>query len=331
MPRQLGVAVVGCGGIACQFHLKILRACTDARVVGVADPRPEARERATALVGASATEDWRDLISRREVEAVVICAENAAHAEIATAVLEARRHLYLEKPIALSMSDADAVVGAGERAGVVTSIGFSHRFLPVYQQARQWVHSGEVGRVTGVRTRFCEPIPIERMPAWKRQRATGGGALLDLGSHHLDLARWLLGEDFAAVESADFHSEASEHDSVSFRLRSESGVPVDAEFSFRRGPACDWEIQGERGMVAIDRVGGTARIRSAGARPRRRDRLQARLQKALPILRRERSFELALTAFVDRVVSGVGDLPSLADGRRSLELALAVETAAGEA
>jgi predicted dehydrogenase len=324
------MAVIGCGGIACQFHLKILRACRDAEVVGVADLRPEARERAAALVGAPATEDWRELVSRPEVDAVVVCTENSAHAEIATAVLEAQHHLYLEKPIALSVPDADAVVGAGEGAGVVTSIGFSHRFMPVYHQARQWLRSGEVGRVTHVRTRYCEPVPIERMPAWKRERATGGGALLDLGSHHIDLARWLLGEDMGEVESAELRSEASEHDSATFRSCSENGVPVDAEFSYRRGRICDWEIEGERGVVAIDRIGGTARIRSSGARPGRRDRLRARL-RGLPIPRRERSFDLALNAFVDRVVSGTGELPSLADGRRSLEFALAVEAAAGEA
>jgi predicted dehydrogenase len=168
------------------------------------------------------------------------------------------------------------------------------------------------------------------MPAWKRERATGGGALLDLGSHHIDLARWLLGEELASVESAELSSEASEHDSASFRLRSESGVPVDAEFSFRRGRACDWEIAGERGVVAIDRIGGTARIRSSGAGPARVDRLRGRLGR-LPIPRRERSFDLALNAFVGRVASGSGELPSLADGRRSLAHVLAVEAAAGEA
>lgn len=327
---SLGIAVVGCGGIACQFHLKILRSCRAAEVVGVADPRPEARERAVALVNAPATDDWRELVSRPEVDAVVVCAENSAHAEIATAVLEARRHLYLEKPIALSIADADAVVGAGERVDVVTSIGFSHRFMPVYGRVREWLRSGEIGRVKHVRTRFCEPVPIERMPAWKRERASGGGALLDLGSHHIDLARWLLDEDLGDVESAEFDSEASEHDSVSFRVRSESGVPVDAEFSFRRGRSCDWEIEGERGSVSIDRVAGTARVGPARARPIRRDRLRARL-RGLPIPRRERSFDLALNAFVDRVVTGAGELPSLADGRRSLEVALAVEAAAGRA
>lgn len=326
----LGVAVVGCGGVACQFHLRILRACRNAKVVGVADPRPEARERAAALVGAPATGAWRELISRSGVDAVVVCAENSVHAEIATAVLEAGRHLYLEKPIALSISDAEAVVDASGGAGVVTSIGFNHRFLPVYHRARHWLRSGAVGRVARVRTRFCEPVPVERMPAWKRERATGGGALLDLGSHHIDLARWMLGEDLSEVDSAELRSEASEHDSVSFRARSESGIPVQAEFSFRRGRICDWEIEGEHGVLAIDRVGGTARIHPSEVRPARYDRLRARL-RGLPIPRRERSFDLALNAFVDRVALGTGELPSLADGRRSLELAFAVEAAAGEA
>lgn len=324
------MAVIGCGGIACQYHLRILRGSEDARVVGLADPRPEARERATAIVDAPATDDWRELVSRREVDAVVVCAANAAHAEIATAVLEAGRHLYLEKPVALTLPDADSVVGASEGAGVVTSIGFSHRYMPVYGRARRLLRSGELGRVRHVRTRFCEPVPIERMPAWKRERASGGGALLDLGSHHIDLARWLLGEELAEVESAKLRSEASEHDSASFRSRSASGIPVDAEFSFRQGRICDWEFEGEGGVLVIDRVAGTARIRPPGAPRARRDRLRARL-RGLPIPRREASFGLALNAFVDRVVSGGGDLPSLADGRRSLEHVLAVEAAAAEA
>ena len=255
-----------------------------------------------------------------------------AHGELARAVAEAGKHLYLEKPVAVSVEDGRRALDAAEAAGIVAAMGFNFRFLPLYRNARRRLREGVIGRVVAVRTRFSEPVDAERMPAWKRRRDSGGGALLDLGSHHIDLLRWMLDDDLARIESARVELGRSEHDLATFSARTSGDVAVEAEFSYRGGRVCSWEIEGEDGSLLLDRIGGSARQVAGRGRASRgaRAALMARI-RALPIPRREPTFGLALGAFAARLHRGTGELPSLGDGLRSLEVVHDVESAAGVA
>jgi predicted dehydrogenase len=327
----LNVGVIGCGGIACQYHLKILRRAPGVEVLAVADPRPQARARAVDLTGADAHETAGELLAREDVGAVVICAENRVHAELACAAAEAGKHFYLEKPLALSLADGRRVVAAASSAGVRAAIGYQFRDLPLYLGLRRRLAEGKLGRVRAIRTRYCEPFPVERMPSWKRRRESGGGALLDLGTHHFDLAAWLLGDEIEAIEEARIESERSEHDEAWLRGRMSSGAELEAEFSYRRGRICDWQFDCEHGTLAVDRHDRLARLL---ARPRRRRRTQGAVSariRALPIPRREPSFGLSLTTFCERLRGKPRETASLEDGLRSLEVVLETEAVAGAA
>ena len=147
--------MIGCGGIACQYHLKILGRARGAAVVAVADPRPEARARASALSGATAHERAESLLARDDVEAVVICAESRVHGELATRTAEAGKPFYLEKPIAISREDGRRAVAAASAAGVPAVIGYQFRHLPLYRAVRR--------RLASLASRL-------RMPWRKRRR-----------------------------------------------------------------------------------------------------------------------------------------------------------------
>jgi predicted dehydrogenase len=324
------MGVIGCGGVACQYHLRFLARSRSVDLQAIADPRPDARERAAALTGVRDYPEAAELLALPDIEAVVICAENRVHAELAEAAAAAGKHFYLEKPIALTASDARFAVEVAERAGVTATIGFNFRFLPFYSRARALIRESPIGDLRRVRTRFCEPVSPDRMPAWKRERASGGGALLDLGSHHLDLLPWLCGEEIARIETATLRSEESEHDSASLRGATSTGATVEAEFSYRQGRICQWELEGERGRLVLDRHAGRTKF-VAGSNGRFRggsiDRLRARLL-ALPLPRREPSFALALAAFTERLQGEPKELPTLGDGARSLDLVLEAEAVA---
>ena len=318
----LNVGVIGCGGIAHQFHLKILRRTRGVEVVAVADPSPEARARAVGATGAEPHERAGELLARDDVDAVVICADNRVHAELAVAAAASGKAFYLEKPLALTRGEGRRVVDAARAAGVPAAIGYQFRHLPRYLALRNRLAQGGFGRVREIRTRYCEPVPVDRMPGWKRRRDTGGGVLMDLGTHHLDLAAWLLGEPVEGVEEARVSSERTEQDSAWLRARMAGGAALEAEFSYRRGRICDWEVECERGTLAVDRW---ARLL---ARPRRRLRapgpLRARV-RALPIPRRESSFGLSLVAFCERLRGVPREMATLEDGLRSLEVVLDAE------
>ena len=329
MSRPLGVAVVGCGGIARQYHLRALRRLRGVRVAAVADPDPAARAAAERIAGGRPFARAADAMERPDVDAVVVCAPNAAHADLALAALRAGRHVYVEKPLATSAADARRVVDAAERSALVAAVGLSHRFDSAYRRARALVRDGAIGDLVEVSTTFREPMPASGPPGWKRTRASGGGALLDLGVHQLDGLRWLLGDPLAEASSVEIRSTRYDHDHVRVSGRLESGAPFEGEFGHGGRPSCGWVMAGSAGWLAVDRRRGTVLLASGPAKPRLRaaDRLRVRARE-LPLLRRERTFARALAAWVARVRGEDAELPTLRDGLAAMEDVEAIERAA---
>jgi myo-inositol 2-dehydrogenase/D-chiro-inositol 1-dehydrogenase len=322
---EIAIGLLGCGGIASYYHLPILAAHPGVRIVAVADPAPAAHRRALAIApGISVTADAGSVLERSDVDAVVICAENARHAELARAAAAARKHVYLEKPLALTVADGRAVVEAVRAAGVSGTIGFNLRFHPLHREAHALLEAGRVGEVRAARAIFHEPARRRHMPDWKRHRATGGGALLDLASHTVDLLRWHTGDQVAHA-AATLASHATEHDSARLHVTLDSAVEADIDCRIGATRADVFEVEGSDGTMRVDRYGGTLTV---NARRRPLKPLAARVRGRLLRPGREPSFELALGAWVESLLGADHALPTLEDGLRSLETVLAGERAA---
>lgn len=161
-----------------------------------------ARDRAQAWGFARAVDDWRLLVMDPQVDVVDICAPNFLHKEMALAAIAAGKHVYAEKPLALNADDAEAMVEAAKAAGVKTLVGFNYIRNPATQLAREIVASGEIGEVIHFRGRHNEDYLLnpETPIDWHTQRASAGaGALGDLGSHILNMAEFLTGQQISAV------------------------------------------------------------------------------------------------------------------------------------
>jgi predicted dehydrogenase len=307
-------------------------------LTAAADPDPEARERAKRLAYVAVYERAEDLLGRDDVDAVVIAVPTHLHAKLAVAAAAAGKHFYLEKPIATTIQDARLVTEAASDAGVTAAMGFNRRLHPLYQQARQLLLGDHIGRVRTVQTAFCEPIPAETMPEWKQRRATGGGVLLDLASHHLDLLRWFLGDEVASV-AASIQSQLSEQDTARLELSMQSGVEVQSFFSFRAARADFLEFIGERGTLRIDRHSPAVVIKVGrrfgyGTRTRWVPPTLAIARWRLHRLVRpsnDPSYRRSLQVFIDRVHNIPGQMASLADGVRSLEAILSAEESGARA
>lgn len=303
-------------------------------VIGVADPSPQARAVA-GRAGVRAVADPLELLDDRAVGAAVVCAPTYAHAELGLATVERGKHLYLEKPIATSVEDGRRLVEAAREAGVVATVGFNHRYHPLHDRARTLLESGAVGPVRAIQTAFCQPAEARRLAPWRRSRAAGGGVLLDLASHQVDLVRWLLADEIASV-GAELESEASEDDTARVELRTAGGVAVAGLFSYRAARCDVLRIVGTAGVLELDRYAPALRLsltrRDTGDVRRRRDPpvWQPRLWQVRRRLRPayEPSYERALDAFVDVLHGSERPLPSLTDGLRSLEVVVAAEDAA---
>ena len=215
----LRVALLGCGGIARLAHLRSLRESPIAQVVGIADPDPGARALAVREApGAAAFESFTSAIAGSEFDAAVIALPTMLHAEAALACLKRGAHVYVEKPIATSADSARLVHEEWRRTSLVGRMGFNGRFTPLNVQLRHALKKGDAGEPVAVRSVFTTARPAS--DSWRGSADSGGGALLDLASHHLDTLRFLFDDEISSV-SADIWTE---RESAMLRIVMQGGL-----------------------------------------------------------------------------------------------------------
>ena len=149
--------------------------------------------------------DWRKAVARDDLQLVDIASPGNTHKQIAVAAAKAGKHVFSEKPLANSLSDAEAMVEAVERARVKSLVGFNYRRVPAVQLARQMIADGLLGSIFHFRAVYLQDWIIEpSFPlVWRlRKEIAGSGPLGDLGAHIVDLARYLVGEIEEVVGSA---------------------------------------------------------------------------------------------------------------------------------
>jgi predicted dehydrogenase len=326
------LGVIGCGKVVCRIHLGALRRVRGARVVAVADPVPARRAEGARLAGgAAAFAEWKELLRAADVDAVLVCTPSALHAECAVTALAARKHVYVEKPLASNLEQAEAVVRAWDATSLVGMSGFNYRHHPLYLRTREIVASGALGQVIAVRS--CFTSAGEWVDDWRKERSLGGGVLLDLAGHHIDLAQFVLGQPICEV-SARVASWRSEQDTAWTEMTLEDGVPMHSFFSLRGTDSNRFEIYGELARLTVDHLAGTLEIVPRGRR-KLAQRVTAAFGREWSRLRhgitggRDVSYQLAFSKFVNAIANGPQRIaPDLKDGLRVSQIIDAAEHSA---
>jgi predicted dehydrogenase len=330
------VGLIGCGRIAQLVHLSILTRLPEIELVALAEADPQRRaEAARRAPSASALPDLEQLLARPDVEAVVICLPTALHARTAAMALQAGKHVYLEKPLAAALDEGVALHAAWCRSGLVGMVGFNYRFNALYQALRQQFDAGAIGELRAAQTSFTSAARV--LPDWKLQRQSGGGALLDLGTHHLDMLRFLLRRPVVAVE-ARIASRRSEADTAWVQLELEGGAVVQSFFASGVGDEDRFTLFGSAGTLSVDRQRGWNVAHAAsGQQAGRLARVVAGVGRIVtsPYLRErlltpdaEPSFAVALAHFAAAIRNRQLDYPSFAHGLDALALVETAEEAA---
>ncbi|MFD5017517.1 Gfo/Idh/MocA family protein [Paenibacillus sp. NPDC058367] len=154
-------------------------------------------EAGTQLGWSDCVTDWKDLIAREDVDLIDINAPSNAHKEIALAAAKAGKHIFCEKPLALTLADSREMLQAAEDAGVTHMVGFNYRFSPAVRLAKKLVESGRLGKIYHFRAWFLQDwiIDPEFPLVWRLQKEiAGSGSHGDLGAHLIDLAHFLVGD-----------------------------------------------------------------------------------------------------------------------------------------
>jgi predicted dehydrogenase len=276
MSNSTRVGIIG-GGWPGVAHARGYRAAGGFAVVAVADLIPQRRQKLTAEVGpVKEYIDAMELIEDESIDAVSICLPTHLHLEIAKAAFKAGKHVVLETPPGLSVKEAKQIAAAAGKSGKVLSYAFQRRFGGAELAAKQAIDKGYAGepyhaRATWMRTRG---VPIGT--GWYTDRAkSGGGALLDLGSHMLDIAWHLLGQpepvSVYAVNHNQLSSSASVEDSAFALLRFEGGKSLElgTSWAINQGPlhnGTSCRVYGTKGGLEVYTPAGAVLYRQFGAK-----------------------------------------------------------------
>jgi predicted dehydrogenase len=199
---RIGVGIVGTG-FAASAHAEALRRVPGVELVAVAG---SVSEKAQAFAArweiARAFGSWREVLEDERVAAVHDCTPNHRHAEINSACLAAGKHLLSEKPLALDSAETGALAAEAEAAGVVAGVCFNYRHFPLVRELKARLDSGTYGRPHFVRGGYLQDWLLHESDwNWRLEAEKGGAAraMGDIGSHWLDLAHYLTGDDVVAV------------------------------------------------------------------------------------------------------------------------------------
>lgn len=185
------IGIIGAGGAARTIHIPGFALCPDVEVAVVCDADAAAL-RATGV--ATTCSDYRDVLRRPDIDAVVIATPNHLHREIVLAALDAGKHVLCEKPLALDRHEADSMLELARRSGRVHMTAFTYRFVPAIQYARQLVERDELGTLRTVRAAYLMALSGHVLGWRSEKRFAGSGVLADIGSHLVHLVQFLAGD-----------------------------------------------------------------------------------------------------------------------------------------
>lgn len=338
---RLRVGFVGCGRATERLHLPALQKIPGVEVVAVSDIDAGALERvANRFEIPRRSTDWRSLLEDASLDVVAVCVPARFHADVAVGVLEAGKHLFLEKPMALGLDECDRILASAAGSSRKAVVGFNLRCHRLIARAREVLEQGKLGKIQAARSLWTSAIRHEeKLPAWRNQRALGGGVLCEIAVHHFDLWCHLLGTGVEEVHAVSGTGEWPDESAVTM-ARMTNGVTVTSTFSERTRAANELEIYGTQGRLglslyhydsfrvdgALDPPGGI-RSRITGLADFMKD-----FPKGVSIMRQGGDFLMSYRLEWEHFVAAIrGDRPvaiPLEDGRRAVRIMLAAVASA---
>lgn len=257
--KRWGVAVIGCGTIG-EFHLNAIRELECTKLIGVATRTEERAREVGEREGCIWTTHYKELLQHSEVDIVCLTTGSGSHYTIGMDVLDAGKHLFVEKPIAMTAAEADRLIHRAEEKGLTLSVVSQRRFEEQHQLVHQVVKEGGIGKLLLVEV----SCPYYRSQSyydsadWRGTIAEDGGALMNQGIHSIDLMLWLVGPvQYVFGKTATFSHQMEAEDMGVALLKFQSGAfgTVMSSTSIQPGFAPSIHLYGEKGTIKLE---GTA-------------------------------------------------------------------------
>lgn len=255
---QIGFAILGTGSIADNYREAITASADlEARLIAVGHYDPNQFTTISARFGVPCV-TGQELLDNPHVDVVCVCTPSGLHAQQAIAAAQAGKHVLVEKPIALTLADADAMIAACEKAGVKLGVTFQSRTKAIFQQTKQAIDSGALGTITlgAIMLPFYRGMEYYNLADWRGTwKLDGGGVLMNQGIHEVDLLLWLMGDPVSIQAYAGtLHRDIEVEDVVAATLRFANGAlaTMTATTTAGRGFSRQIEIYGTAGGIQIE-------------------------------------------------------------------------------
>jgi len=264
--KTVKICLVGAGRVGKVHARTLIHRIPGTVISAIVDPVGEVLNAVAAEFGIRGCyASLEAALAKAEFDAVIITTPTPTHHPLAVIAAGAGKHIFLEKPMALSLAECDGIIAAANRAGVCLQLGFMRRFDPEFAAAYQRIQAGEIGQPMLVKSLTHGPgLP----PSWARDLRTSNGMLAEVNSHDWDCVRWLAGSDLQRVyvEVANFKGLANNVDTPHFydnaiaSIRFESGAlgSISGVCPCGYGYDARVEIVGERGIMQIGQLQGQA-------------------------------------------------------------------------
>jgi predicted dehydrogenase len=331
-----GFGLVGCGMIA-DFHARAIGDIPGARLVACFDTVQASVERFAAAKGCRGYQRLDEMLADRDVTIVTVCTPSGAHMDPAVAAARAGKHVVVEKPLEITLERCDQIIGACDQAGVKLCTIFPSRFSAANRLVKDAIDAGRFGRLTlgDAYVKWWRTQQYYDSGGWRGTWALdGGGALMNQAIHNVDLLYWLMG-DVAEIRgyTATLAHERIEVEDVavaSLRFRNGALGVIEASTAAYPGFAKRIEIHGDHGSVTVDQDDITVwqfdpeTDADRAIREQFAGKSQGKAGASDPKAISHAGHAVQLTDFVQAIGRGTAPLVDGREGRKSVEIILAI-------
>ncbi len=337
MGRKTGFGIIGCGMIS-EFHINAVDALGDkAKLIGITDNVRDSAERLSFRHGGLKIFDSvDDMLSCREINAVCICVPSGYHADMIIKAAAAKKHIVVEKPLAITKEQLDEVVQTVEKNGVTLAVISQLRFAKDIKRAKYSIDSGELGKIVcaDMYMKYYRSQEYYDSGAWRgTKKLDGGGALMNLGIPGVDLLQYLAGPVKSVFAFSKTLSRKIEvEDTLCASIEFESGAigVIQAATSVYPGYPRRIEINGDRGSVCIEETALT-RMDIAGNSAEDLTFRPAFASGASAAMNISNDYHtLQISDFIDAIKEKRKPAVDVLEGRKAVDVILAIYKSARE-
>jgi len=252
----MNFAIIGCGFIS-KKHAEAIKNIPSAKLIAVSDMVEERMEPYVTEYGANAYTDYKEMLRNDDLDIVCICTPSGLHASIAVEVAKSKKHIVVEKPIAMNIEDTNTIINAAKENNVKLTVVHPNRFRPVVSQLKEILEKNLLGKISHVNCivnwnrnqKYYDQAP------WRGTKEHDGGVLMNQAIHNLDLLLWLIGapKEIFSMEATRFRDIEVEDVSMGL-LRYDNGILANIQASTTVYPRNFEEsitVFGEKGTIKI--------------------------------------------------------------------------------